>query len=587
MAWWERHVGVLEYELHALEVSGLEPQKNEKLFSAGKAEIKIRLMILDAVRDAFIIYPDLFPYFRPIIKVPGLPLELRHYDPNSGEICLLQRGTQYWMPNITAADHIKEMLPNWEKAAVRSYADPRLEVEDKQAEPASVYFPATKTQALMMDSNWQIPFDLKSGFLKVALPNGLKSIIPLESYAAWVTEILDSSKRPIEGIILSESLLTWVKDKKYQEYKFPWIKLDAPPFNTTGKELADILLSSDPEVERNIKIQIKANRSGIYGFCFPEESPGGGYRNGWLFLAFHCESKGKDTTPWLVRPDYVGENDLFERIPELHPLRNKTITVVGLGCVGAPSALAFARAGVGELRLLDGDSVSVGTICRWPLGFPAIGNEKVIELAAYISEHYPFTKIGKSHYPYGKKDHCMFSIGDLSDSYDQFECLEKLLNGADLIYDATAEQGINLLLNDLAIARGIPYITVSSRTGGWGGNVVRVRPNSERGCYRCYLHALDEDGTIPQPPNDPHGDGLQPVGCGSVTFRAAGFDVEEIALAGVRMAISTLSEGSTGGYPSITHDVGILSLRKEGSVTFPDWWSSPLQKHPRCLTCNR
>lgn len=593
MAWWDRYPGELEREIITLEAAGMQPRNNDEWFSVGKAVITIRLKVLGEVRDAAIIYPDLYPYFRPTLQVPGLGKGLRHYNPCSGEICLLKRGTQHWLPNMTAAEHIREMLPYWEQAAVLDYDESRLEVEDSQAEPVSVYYPAASNQKLLMDSSWRLPMEISSGRINIVLPNGYKSIAPAESYAAWVTGIEGINKKPIEGISLAAPVQMWIEAQNYDECKYPWIRLNAPPSGKTVLELAGMLVSSDPKVRAHIDHEIASSRSGLYGFCFPEESPGGGQRDGWLFLAYHCDRKAKrkkgsvsEPAWWFIRPDYAGEKDLFERIPELHPLRGKTVAVIGLGCVGAPSALAFARAGVGELRLLDGDSVSAGTICRWPLGLPAVGAGKVRELARYISNNFPFTRIGTSHYPHGSKEDCTLTIGAPLNGHDQWDCLDKLLDGVDLVYDATAEQGINLFVNDLAIARNIPYVSVSSRTGGWGGNVVRVRPGSERGCYLCYLHAL-HDGQIEQPPHDPLGDGLQPVGCGDVTFRAAGFDVEEIALAGVRMSVSTLCEGLPGGYPPIVHDVGILSLPEDGLLTFPEWQSFHLQKHPNCGLCNR
>lgn len=148
--------------------------------------------------------------------------------------------------------------------------------------------------------------------------------------------------------------------------------------------------------------------------------------------------------------------DLFERIPELSPLRNKTVAVVGLGCVGAPSVLALARAGIGELRLLDGDFVSPGTTCRWPIGFSAAGGGKVKALQEFIGKNYPFTQIGIGHYPEGMGADFRLRLGESLAGVDQMGVLEKLLEGADLIYDATAEEGINQLLCDLAKKFGYP-----------------------------------------------------------------------------------------------------------------------------------
>jgi molybdopterin/thiamine biosynthesis adenylyltransferase len=594
MAWWNRYPKELEREIHALEAAGMHPQKNEARFEEGKAEIGMRLKVLGSERDASVVFPDLYPYFRPSLYVPGLGTTLRHYNPHVGEVCLLQRGTQYWLPEMTAADHICKMLPRWEHVAVRDYNDSRLPIEDEQAEPATGYYSTGKTQSVVLDSSWRLPKDISSGYIKIAFPKGHESIAPGESFAAWVTAIGgDNKKKAIEGLSFPDPIKGWIRAQDYKEYNCPWLRLDAPPVGKTRQDLIGMMLSSDPKVEKHITHQTSVSRSGLYGFCFPEEAPDGGLRDGWIFLAYHCyrSAKRKRTSVpapswWLVKPDYAGEEDLFERVPELYSLRDKTVAIIGLGCVGAPSALAFARAGIRELRLLDGDSVSAGTICRWPQGLPSTGAGKVRALASYILKNYPFTQIGTNHYPYGSKKDCMIRIGDTSSDYDQWDCLEKFTEGADLIYDATAEQGINILFNDLAIAKEIPYITASSRAGGWGGNVVRVRPNSEKGCYHCYLHSL-QDKQIAQPSYDPQGDDLQPVGCGDITFKAAGFDVEEVALAGVRMAVSTLSEGAPGGYPPIVHDGAVLSLRKDGMAIFPKWQNFYLPKHPNCRICNR
>lgn len=590
MAWWDRHSDVLEHEIQMLEAAEMRPQKDETCFGYGKAVLHIHLEILGSERDATISYPDLYPYFRPTLNVLGLGHDLRHYNPCSGEVCLLRRGTEHWQPNMTAAQHIQKMLPEWEKVAVRKYEDPRLEGEDNQAEPVTVYYPAISWQFVVMDSSWRLPLDLRSGLIKLALPNGYRSIVPSERFAAWVTEILDQDKKPIDGIRLPENFREWIRRQQYSECLYPWIRLDSIPVGRTQEELTNFLISSSPQVANYVMKSVTACRSGLYGFCCPEESPDGGWHDGWLFLAYHCDHKtqrGKVLPRWIIKSEQAGECDLYSRIPELKPLRSKTVAVVGLGCVGAPSVLALARAGVGELRLLDGDYVSPGTTCRWPLGFTSAGGGKAQELCRFIQDNYPLTRIGTNHYPSGMKDDCRVTIGACEAGYDQWECLEELVKGADLIYDASAELAINQLLCDLATSHNIPYITVSARPGGWGGNVVRVKPSGTSGCYLCYLHAL-EDGTIPQPSFDPAGNNLQPVGCGDITFKAAGFDVEEISLAGVRMAVSTLCAGLPGGYPPITNDVGILYLRDQetGEPIFPLWHAVPLRKHPKCRACN-
>lgn len=586
MGWWERYPSELEREIAEFQLAGMKPKAS---FDGGRVIIWIRLHLLGTEVDGTIIYPDLYPYFRPTLLVLGLDSSLRHYDPHSGQVCLLQRGTEHWLPQTTAAQHILEMLPHWEQAAVRGYEDARLEGEDSQAEPVSVYYPAKQGQFLFIDSSWQTPSGIDSGRITIALPQGHKSLLPTETFAGWLCRIEGAGQHAASSSSFSQPLKDWIRGRNFVECVYPWKRLSTVPVASTQEELADLLAARNPEVGAHFRKETSAGRSGLYGFCFREENPAGGYREGWIFLAYHCDVRRKrqgkpHIARWIIRAEYAGEGDLFQRVPELQVLRQRTVAVIGLGCIGAPSAVAFARAGIGELRLLDGDHISPGTVCRWPLGLPAAGGGKVQEISSFISLHYPFTRIGKAHYG-NRHSEGRMTIG-ACDDFDQWECLVKLVEGADLVYDATTEKGVNVLLADLASSRGIPYISVASRPGGWGGDIVRIRPGSMQGCFYCYLHAL-KSGDIPHPPHDMVTGALQPVGCGDVTFKAASFDVEEVALAGVRTAVSTLCENSAGGYPPVINDVGVVALRKNGQLVFPEWQSYPLPKHPFCERCKR
>lgn len=593
MSWWNRYPGALQQEIDELAAAGMHPQLNESVIKeSGKVTIHIRLRILGAERNATILYPDLYPYFRPILLAQELDYNLRHYNPFAGEICLLRRGTRHWLPSMTAAFLIEEMRPEWENAAVRQYEDSRLDTEDHQAEPISVYFDTARQQLVMIDTSWELPPEVQSGHIKIAISEDMRSISPSSAFSAWAMEIMTHEKIVIEGAKASENIQAWTTSRRHKTVNIRWTRLDSSPRARTIQELIDTLPQVYPQVHKEISRDIASCKNGLHGLCFPEEAPGGGKRAGWLFIAYKIERipRQKKRPPmlkplfWLVKSEAAGEKDLFERIPELAPLRTKKVVIVGLGCVGAPSVLALARAGIGELRLLDGDYVSPGTTCRWPIGLTAAGGGKVKELSQFIQNNYPFTKIRTSHYPPDSNGECRIKLGQIENGYDQMDVLERLIDGADLIYDATAEEGINQMLSDLARAYQIPYITVAARAGGWGGNVVRIRSDGSSGCFLCYLHAL-EDGSLPQPPYDPNGDELQPVGCGDLTFKAAGFDVEEISLAGVRMAVSTLSEGFDKQYPQLSNDVGILTLRKNEEAIFPYWQTFPLQKHSKCKMC--
>lgn len=486
---------------------------------------------------------------------------------------------------MTAAEHIEEMLPKWQQVAQRNYKEERLDVEDTQAEPYSFYLPRgpRPDQFVFIDSKLHAPPDQQAGELEIGIRKG-ESISVSSAFSAWILS-LNTEKT-------SDVIKAWFDQTKGVVIKSKWSRLPTPPRGKNINEVLSFLSENHPEIVKSIS-RIK---DGLYGLAFPEEAPDGSVKDGWIFLAIKTKKpvkktgnrrKSKPDRPqlWLVKTEVAGEQDIFERIPELFPLRDKTVAVVGLGCVGAPSVLALARAGVGKIKLLDSDVVSPGTTCRWPLGLKSAGKSKAEQLRKFIEENYPFTKIGTFQTPIGETTDFLMQIGGGSPGYNQMDVINNFLEGADLVYDATAEEAINHLFSDLTRELDIPYVTVSSRPGGWGGNVVRLLPGGQTGCYLCYLHALT-DKSIPPPPFDPDGHNLQPTGCADLTFKAASFDVEEISLAGVRAVVATLCNNRESAYPELVNDVGILTLRKEGKSVFPEWKSYQLPQHPQC-DCNK
>lgn len=280
---------------------------------------------------------------------------------------------------------------------------------------------------------------------------------------------------------------------------------------------------------------------------------------------------------YLPRAYYASAEDIGQRIAELHPLREKVVAVIGLGCLGAPSAIEFAKAGMKELRLVDHDTVDPATAARWPVGFRAAGHNKAHLLHEIVRLNYPHTvsrpfelRIGGVRHPE-------------SDPESNLTTIERILDGVDLIYDSTAELGVQHFLSDWAWSRGMTYIGVAGRLGGWGGRAFRIRPTPDKGCWFCYrLHC--EQGTIPEPPSAPDAQGnVQPTGCADPTFTGAGFDMLEIALAGMRLAVSTLCEGHAGAYPQSDWDAVHLRIRgDDGALVPPAYSTYQITRHPEC-----
>jgi hypothetical protein len=280
----------------------------------------------------------------------------------------------------------------------------------------------------------------------------------------------------------------------------------------------------------------------------------------------------------------MSRDDLQVRIPKLRPLANHTIAIAGVGALGGPSAIELAKAGIKELRLLDFDLVEPGPTVRWPLGLSVAGKLKTSAIKKFIEKNFPETKVTIETLKIGA---CRIQGRKMPESLEESQhlVLDRFLEGASLLYDACAEIGVMNYLSFQARLRGIPYVNVYATQGAVGGSVMRVVPGKTEGCWMCLRLAIQK-GMIPDAPFEQNGK-VQATGCGDITFTGAGFDLQNIAMAGVRMVVGILCDEGEGTYPTLPDDVGILSLIDEnGNPTFPKWNSYKLKKDSDCPYCN-
>jgi hypothetical protein len=278
---------------------------------------------------------------------------------------------------------------------------------------------------------------------------------------------------------------------------------------------------------------------------------------------------GNHWSTFLARPDRLPRASI--RAPEFASLAGAKIAIVGAGCLGAAAALEFARVGVGEIRIIDNDIVEAPTTMRWPLGLPAAGRQKVTALAEFIRTNYPTSNVLPIIGRYGTSPRMGGST---------IRETEEFFDGVDLIYDATAEEGISYPLSEEARRRSCIYVATYALAGAWGGRVVRMRPNVTAGCWVCYKLAVD-DQTIPTPPSDQTM--IQPVGCSEPTFTGANFDMQHVTLLGVRAAALSLIQRTAKIPRDMVDDVFTIALRTAtGDPVLPAWSSFALSRHQKC-----
>lgn len=562
--WWEKWEGRLEYERARLDDFGILHELDEAAFKKGSVVLYLQADVEGEQISLIARFPDFYPYTRFEVEAPELDLA-HHQAPFKKNLCLIGQSTENWNTDDTLADFIRHRLPTVLKTGRSDNPSEFEGIEEEQGEPFSAYYAYPQDSMVLIDGAWSLDPSIKKGEMIIGVKENAS-----ETLRGAVLEIKDGTGQIIAQIDPA------IRSLYPRQLRCPWVRVEKPIKEEGGISFFDALFKIDSSLSNPQYKTVSQAQMDVIGVVFPEENSWRKKSDGWVF-AVRCQRRSnrgkKQEYGYLSRAGRAGRTDLSARIPELSSLHTRKVAVIGLGGVGWASAIELARNGVGQLRLLDGDFVEPGTTVRWALGLSAAGMQKAIALADFIRTNYPYTELITYDHRIGNP---------LNEGVSDTEVIEKLLDGVDLVYDATAEEGLQYLLSSLAAEHNLPYICISTTPGAWGGRVVRVRPGKTSGCWFCWREAT-MDGTIPTPPSDP--DKLvQPAGCASPTFTGTSFDIEEISLSGVRLAVSTLTEGIEGEYPEAEWDVGIVTLREDKKrLVAPKWQAFELKKHPSCV----
>jgi molybdopterin/thiamine biosynthesis adenylyltransferase len=546
-AWWDRIAGRLDYELAALRADDISATVDEEAKRRGVLMLRLEMPEgTPLTRNLVAVFPDTYPYTRPEVLAPDLKLA-RHQNPFLKNLCLLGRETTNWRVNDTLAGILRTQLPLL--AHVVEVSNPG-DLEEAQGEPVSTYLNYDVGSTVFIDSGWNLPPDVRYGRMSLTVldEDPLRAVVgPLKG---------------ADGTRLGRAPFSTTGD----QLEAPWVRLPSPVMAHDAQEWMAIFKRTHPIADFELK-----KKPRVVGFTFPEELGHLTHGDGWVFVSL--DSRKARVLARLVRASRTGIQDLATRLPAFSSLLGKRVAVFGLGCIGAPSLLELARAGIGELRFLDPDAVEAGTAVRWPFGIEAAGWPKAAFLLDFVERHFPWVRVVAHEHRVG------FPFQRQRDA----EVLDQMLADVDLVYDATAELGIQHLLSDLARERGIPYVCISGTPGGVSGVVARISTHEGAGCWSCLQHAMTEaEIDLPQPLSDSQ---VQPQGCADPTFTGANYDFMEVALQGVRLALATLS-GSENPKDDYLWDVAVLRLRDdEGQRIEPRWSVYPLMKDPECLAC--
>jgi molybdopterin/thiamine biosynthesis adenylyltransferase len=150
-------------------------------------------------------------------------------------------------------------------------------------------------------------------------------------------------------------------------------------------------------------------------------------------------------------------------------LSRKHVFVSGLGSGGSYIAEQLVRAGVGELTLLDPDTVDPANLSRTTYAWDDVGQPKTLALARHLRRIRPDLRLH-------------LHIGTL-DSFGADELLQRARE-CDLLLALTDDPSAQALLNQTAYLSSTPAVFAGLYAGAKGGEIILCLPGRTP-CYRC------------------------------------------------------------------------------------------------------
>lgn len=483
-----------------------------------------------SAHQVLIVLPAGFPYQAPVVlsrDVPSLQPSW-HLSP-IGTLCLW-REPGGWNP-FMSAQKLLDRVGDW----FRYY---HTDGWPDDFAPTDLHLYLENEGMVVIGDDWNPPTDEKSGSF-ILWRNSTYPTIP-----CLVGLKNNRGKANLEKRLRDQ--LGWI-EQGVQHFNGVWFRVNAPfvPSNRLDHLLSQIDLNSgDPSgTAHAYLIQQLSRMTSGNGIPIAIGYPGNRDLEQWLFL-WIPKPKGKkicisrsDLMQTLVVKSFetapARKADLLRRTAHLsNHLGNKKVAVLGVGALGGSVALLLAKAGLGEIRLVDSDIVKPVNVIRNIAGLEDVGFQKTFCVSRKILRHNPDCHVETFQETWRKHE------------------LEKIISDVDLVIDTTANASFSLLLNQLIVSkRGAILYAAAYRRAAIGRFVLyrgEHQPNDP--CLACYF--LNEgrwnEENYPIIPPDP-ATTFAEEGCAAVTEEADAIHLELVAAQSALTAAKLLSGQELAG----------------------------------------
>lgn len=465
-----------------------------------------------SVHKVLIYLPTGFPYHAPIIQSQdNPPLQPSWHLSPEGTLCLW-REPGGWHP-FMSAQKLLERIGDW----FRYYHTGKW---PDDFTPTDLHLYLQRESIVVIGDEWNPPDGERRGNF-ILWRNYTYSIIPCLVGLKNCEGKANQEKR-------LRDQLGWI-EKGVQNIHGVWFRVNNPfvPSNRLDHLLDQIDQNSDQPFGTSHSYLIQQYSRMISGNGIPIAIgyPGNQGMEQWLFL-WIPKPDGKKI--YLSRPDMLKtlevkgfetapsrKNDLLRRtIHYSKALGDKKVAIFGIGALGGSVALLLAKAGLGEIRLIDSDIVKPVNVIRHVAGLEDVGFPKTLSVNRKILRHNPDCHVETYNETW------------------QTQELEKIIKNVDLVIDTTASAAFSLWLNQIMVLNKGSILFAAAYRRAAVGRMVLYRGDHQLNdpCLACYSMNTESwnEGNYPIIPADLT-TSFEEEGCATVTEEADAIHVEMLA----------------------------------------------------------